>query len=156
MLLVVAVFLLTLVLTAVLVDRRQKPTTYASGTPEAVVQAYVTAIVDDRRSDAVAMFTPDLRRRCEASFAPDRFFHSPKIASASIIRPRRDTSVNETSIVVQIHEESSGGLFNSGGRGILEVKQPDGRSFAVVSRRRPTRLDRVGDVDEALPGRRPG
>jgi hypothetical protein len=125
LLLVAAVSLLALVLAALLVDRRQKPTTYASGTPEAVVQAYVKAIVDDRRVEALALFTPDLRQRCEASFAPDRFFYSVKIASASIVRPRRDTSVNETSLVVQIHEESSGGLFSSGGRAHDELVELD-------------------------------
>ena len=62
--LLVGVVGLTALIVAAAVVAGRDAERYPAGSPEAAVQAYVRAVVDDRPDDAVAWFSVDLADRC--------------------------------------------------------------------------------------------
>lgn len=85
----------------------QPPKELDPGTPEATVQSYLQAVIDEDQAEAVHLLTPDLVKRCGADLG--QFRHSPDSFRAVIV----DTGSydNRMAVNVEITEGAGSGLF---------------------------------------------
>jgi len=111
----VAAIVVASVAVAVLLGDEEQ--TFAEGTPEAVVQTYLRTVRDRDPAAAAALFTEDLRGRCDADelrqpYYSDRGFH----ATIRNTYTRRDTRDGDDLRVVdvRISQAGDGGPFGSG------------------------------------------
>lgn len=75
-----------------------EPAAFEAGTPEAVVQEFVVAILDDDDATALTLLSPDLQNRCE-----DQFFDSGyrRTGSGSIVLVDSDVTGDRAAITLE-------------------------------------------------------
>jgi hypothetical protein len=70
-----AIGLVALVAVAAVFVAIRDPAEFDPDSPEAVVQAYLVAVLDDDAEAAHGLLTPELQGRCAIDELPDRYYH---------------------------------------------------------------------------------
>lgn len=91
------VVLLGLLVVAAVVGSDRNTADYEPGTPEAAVQAYFQALIDNRPADAYEFYSPELADSCDRSYFDP---YSPRVTRVVLDEVTADTS--EASVVVRI------------------------------------------------------
>lgn len=95
--LAVGVVLLGLLVVAAVVGSNRNTADYEPGTPEAAVQAYFQALIDDRLSDAYELYSPELADTCDRSPFDA---YSPSLSR--VVLDEVTTDGSEATVVVRI------------------------------------------------------
>lgn len=105
----VPVVVVALLVVAALLVSNQDPVSYPEGSPEAVVQDYFQAIVDDDPRRAYERFTPDLQERCQPPNPADISY----LDVARVVLDEVDIDGDEARVRVSVTETFEGGPFGS-------------------------------------------
>ena len=70
------VVLIGLIVVVAIVVAFREPAQFDPGTPEAAVQDYLTAVLDEDSEAAHALLTPGLRERCDERDLEDRYYRN--------------------------------------------------------------------------------
>ena len=104
----IIVAVIVVIVAVALVFALQGPEQFDPGTPEATVQGYLQAVIDEDQTAAARFLVPDLAKRCGSDL--DRIRHYPRSFRAVVAdtRPFGDQIL----ITVEISEGSGAGLFS--------------------------------------------
>lgn len=105
----VPVIVVTLLVVAALVVANREPVSYAEGTPEATVQAYFQAVVDNDPRRAYELYTPELQERC----APPTAGEISYLTLARVVLDEVDVDGDEATARVSVTETFEGGPLGS-------------------------------------------
>ncbi len=103
-----AVMLVALLVVALIVGATRDRARFEAGTPEATVQAFLRAVVDNRRQDATEQLTEEFRERCPASRSGQYY---PRISRVVLVNAFAEG--DEATVEVAITESFGAGLFDT-------------------------------------------
>ena len=103
--------LLVVVVTAAVIGSGRGTATFAAGTPESTAQAYLQAVADNRRSDALEFLTEDARRNCQTDSAGP--FFTQRLSRVTLLHT--DLNGDRADVQVAITQSFGGGLFDTDG-----------------------------------------
>ena len=96
--------LVALVAVAAIVVALRSPASFEPGTPEAVVQEYVNAVLDEDSEAAFALLTPNAQRRCQLEDLEDRYVRGEQSRIVLV-----DSEITEDTATVELEFNAASG-----------------------------------------------
>jgi len=116
----IGVGMLAILVVGAVVAAGRDSTDYADGTPEAVVQDYFQAVIDERPDDAVVLFSDELRERCDDD-AGLRFIRVSRVVLDEVVPTQSDDDLDRVRVRVRITETWGDSLFDEGESSFTEA-----------------------------------